>query len=933
MPNFVALDIETTGLDPQREAILEIGAVRFNGRRVEQEWSTLVNPGRRVPTFITQLTGISNQMVAQAPPISDVRAELEDFVGDAVIIGHNVRFDLSFLNRQHLFSFNDSIDTYEMASVLLPNASRYGLGSLASQLVVPLPATHRALDDALVTHGIYLRLHDLAQDLPLELLADIVRLGEQMDWGGYLGFRFALQARSKETIRSRQSGSTFAGLWFGEEIAGRSSPPLSPNPEFVPLDPEEVSSILEYGGEFAHHFPDYEFRSQQVEMVQAVSEALSKQRHLLVEASTGIGKSFAYLIPAALFATANNTRVVISTNTINLQDQLIHKDVPDLQAALGLDFQAAVLKGRTNYLCPRRLEIFHRRGPESAEEMRVLGKILVWMLESHSGDRTQLNLNGPAERDVWHRVSADDDGCTLETCLERTGGACPFYRARLAAQSAHILIVNHALLLADVATGNRVLPEYDYLIIDEGHHLEEASTNALAFRVSQFEVARMLRELGSSSAGTIGWAVNAVEAVLSPSDMAAFNQLASRVTDFAFQFEQLSQQFFSGLDKFLLEIREGQPVGQYAHQERILPASRTQPGWDEVEALWDNAEHALGGLLENLELIARALADLIDVLSEESQDLYNQVTSLFRRFGELRENINGFVFDPQSNSIYWVEVKPDGRMPTLHAAPLHIGPLMERFLWHEKSSVILTSATLTAAGEFDYLRERLQAVDAYELMLGSPFDYENATLLYLANDIPEPKQRSVYQRVVNQSILDLCRRTGGRTLVLFTSYAQLKATSQAISPLLAEDGIVVYEQGEGASSHSLLESFRITEKAVLLGTRAFWEGVDVPGEALSVLVIAKLPFDVPSDPIVAARAETFEDPFYQFTLPEAILRFRQGFGRLIRTQSDRGVVAILDQRVLSKRYGRLFIESLPNCTKHIGPVSDLPRKAENWLNL
>jgi len=205
--------------------------------------------------------------------------------------------------------------------------------------------------------------------------------------------------------------------------------------------------------------------------------------------------------------------------------------------------------------------------------------------------------------------------------------------------------------------------------------------------------------------------------------------------------------------------------------------------------------------------------------------------------------------------------------------------------------------------------------------------------LYLANDIPEPKQRSVCPRMVDQRILDLCRRTGGRTLVLFTSYAQLKATSQAISPLLAEDGIVVYEQGEGASSHSLLESFRITEKAVLLGTRAFWEGVDVPGEALSVLVIAKLPFDVPSDPIVAARAETFEDPFYQFTLPEAILRFRQGFGRLIRTQSDRGVVAILDQRVLSKRYGRLFIESLPNCTKHVGPVSDLPRKAENWLNL
>ena len=933
MPEFVALDIETTGLDPQREAILEIGAVRFNGRRVEQEWSTLVNPGRRVPTFITQLTGINNQMVAHAPPISDVRAELQDFVGDAVIIGHNVRFDLSFLQRYRLFGYNDTIDTYEMASVLMPNANRYGLGPLASQLVVPLPATHRALDDALVTHGVYLRLHEMALDLPLEVLAEIVRMGEQIEWGGYLGFRYALQERSKETIKARQPGQSFAGPWFGEDYDRIGTQFLEPNDEFQALDPEEVSSILEYGGEFSHHFPDYEYRPEQVKMVQAVTDALSMEKHLLVEASTGIGKSFAYLIPAALFAKANNTRVVISTNTINLQDQLIHKDVPDLRSALDLDFQAAVLKGRANYLCPRRLEVFHRRGPETAEEMRVLGKTMVWMLETQSGDRADINLNGPQERDVWRRISADDDACTQETCLNRTGGACPFYRARLAAQSAHILIVNHALLLADVATGSRVLPEYEYLIIDEGHHLENASTNALSYRVTQFEVARMLRELGSSSSGAVGWAVRAVEPLLSPSDTAAFNQIASRITDFAFQFEQLSQQFFSGLDKFLQEIREGEPVGQYAHQERILPATRTQPGWDEVEALWDEAEHALAGMLEHLQMIAQALADLVDVLSEESQDLFNQVSSLFRRFGELRENLNGFVFEPDSNIIYWVEVKPDGRMPSLNAAPLHIGPLMERYLWHEKASVILTSATLTAAGEFDYLRERLLAVDAYELALGSPFDFENAALLYLANDIPEPKQRSGYQRAVNQGILDLCRRTGGRALVLFTSYAQLRATSQAISTLLAEDDIVVFEQGEGASSSSLLESFRSTEKAVLLGTRAFWEGVDVPGDALSVLVITKLPFDVPSDPIVAARAETFEDPFYQFAVPEAILRFRQGFGRLIRTQSDRGVVAVLDQRVLSKRYGRSFIESLPGCTTQVGPLGNLPRAAENWLNL
>jgi DNA polymerase-3 subunit epsilon/ATP-dependent DNA helicase DinG len=283
--------------------------------------------------------------------------------------------------------------------------------------------------------------------------------------------------------------------------------------------------------------------------------------------------------------------------------------------------------------------------------------------------------------------------------------------------------------------------------------------------------------------------------------------------------------------------------------------------------------------------------------------------------------------------VYWAEIPSSGRGLTLQAAPLHIGPLMEKYLWHEKQSIILTSATLTTAGEFDYLRGRLFAEDAYDLSLGSPFDYENSTLLYIPNNIPEPGDRHGHQRAIESAIIHLGKVTGGRMLVLFTSYAQLKQTSQAISSALADQGILIYEQGEGASPHTLLENFKSSERAILLGTRSFWEGVDVPGEALSALVIVKLPFDVPSDPVIAARAETFEDPFHQYALPEAILRFRQGFGRLIRSESDRGIVAILDKRVLTKRYGPLFIASLPQCTQRVGPIQDLPREAATWLNL
>jgi DNA polymerase-3 subunit epsilon/ATP-dependent DNA helicase DinG len=932
MPTLVALDIETTGLDPKKDAILEIGAVRFYGRRVEDEWTTLINPGRAIPPFITQLTGITNEMIAHAPPVIDVLGDLDEFVGDATIVGHNINFDLGFLRKHRLFRLNEALDTYEMASVLVPTASRYNLGALAQRLAVALPATHRALDDARVTHGIFLRLIELAQDLPVELLAEFVQSSEQIDWGGYWGFSFALQERSRSPIRGKKSSPLKTGDWFGDKRR-KAAAALTPRPDLIPLVPDEIASFLEFGGAFSHHFPYFEFRPQQVEMTRVVTQALSEGRHLMVEAGTGVGKSIAYLLPAALWSLQNNSRVVVSTNTINLQDQLIHKDIPDLQSALDLDLRAIVLKGRSNYLCPRRLDNLRRRGPRTPEEMRILGKVLVWMQDSASGDRGEINLNGPAERDVWFRLSAEDEACTTETCLQRTGGGCPFFLAHQAAQGAHLVVVNHALLLADIATGNRVLPEYDYLIIDEAHHLEGATTDALAYRITFQEVERLLRELGGSNSGTLGWALKAVDGLITPSDLGAYSQLIARATDLAFQFDEMTKRFFEALEQFLFEQREGRPIGPYAHQERILPATRHQPAWMEVEAQWEDSRRVLGEMLDILAKLTQALADLTDVLSEEGQDIYSQVSGLFRRFKELLEQLDAFVFNPQPDQIYWTEIQSDGRKLSLHAAPLHIGPLMEKYLWHEKSSVILTSATLTAAGNFDYLRDRLQAADADELSLGSPFDYESSALLYLPNDIPEPADRQAYQRALDYGLIHLCRATGGRALILFTSYAQLRSTAQVLSGSLAEDGILVFEQGEGASSHTLLENFRSAEKAVLLGTRAFWEGVDVPGAALSVLAIAKLPFDVPSDPIVAARAETFEDSFYQYALPEAILRFRQGFGRLIRTQSDRGVVAILDRRVLTKRYGQAFLESLPPCTVQVGPLANLARAAANWLNL
>ncbi len=929
MTSLIAIDIETTGLDQNREAIIEVGAVKFNGRRVEDEFSTLLNPNRHIPEFITGLTGIDDAMVRQAPRMREIAHELEAFVGNAPVVGHNVRFDLGFLQQAGLFQFNEVIDTYELASVLMPSASRYNLGALGQQLGIPLPATHRALDDARVTHAVYVRLFEMAKELPLDTLAEIVRLGEPIEWDAGWVFQQVMRARTKEGVQAKRVHKT-ASPASAFDSAPKEYPPLQRNESPIPIDPEEAASILEYGGPFSQYFESYEHRPEQVEMLRAVANALSNGNHLMVEAGTGVGKSFAYLIPAALFAMQNNTRVVVSTNTINLQDQLIKKDIPDLCAALDIDLRAAVLKGRVNYLCPRRLQYARQHGPANKDELRVLAKILVWQLENQSGDRNEINLTGQAEREVWSRLSADDDNCNAETCMARTGGLCPFHRARQAAQAAHVLIVNHALLLSDIATGSKVLPEYDYVIVDEAHHMESATTSALSFRLTQFDMERMTREIGGSSAGALGQLLTATHDSLRPSDFGLLQQKVKRATDQAFRLEQLSREFFSVLNDFAYLQREGQPHTNYAWQLRIVPATRTLPGWEQVEIAWDQAGETMHLLLASLSELYKDMASLYSDGHDELEDPMSNLSNLIRRMTEAEAAANGMIVKPSNEVIYWIEINPRGDKISLNAAPLRVGPLVEKYLWHEKASVVLTSATLTTHGEFQYMRNTLNADEADELTLGSPFDYESSTLLYIANDIPEPNLNG-YQQSLDRGLVQLARASGGRMLVLFTSYAALKKTAQAITGPLAKDEIYVFEQGEGASPNALLESFKSTGRAVLLGTRSFWEGVDVPGEALSVVVITKLPFDVPSDPLIAARSELYEDPFNEYYLPEAILKFRQGFGRLIRTASDRGVVVILDRRVLTKQYGRLFLESLPQCTARQGPTTNLPREAARWL--
>jgi len=393
--------------------------------------------------------------------------------------------------------------------------------------------------------------------------------------------------------------------------------------------------------------------------------------------------------------------------------------------------------------------------------------------------------------------------------------------------------------------------------------------------------------------------------------------------------------FFESLALFTQEF-SGPSRGSYARRMRVDSGLRTQPGWDEVEITWDNASAYFAELIDGLSGLADDLTGLESLQLPDLDDLYGHVVGVVRRLGETTDQLNQLVFESSDEQVCWISTGPEEETLSLHVAPLYVGTLVQEHLFLKKRAVIMTSATLRVAESFDFMRERLHAWEAAELAVGSPFDYANSTLFYLVEDIPEPCQPSQpghqeYQRALETGLAALVKAMQGRTMALFTSYRQLRATARAITGRLAREGISVLEQGDGTSRRQLLESFKNNPRSVLMGTRSFWEGVDVPGEALSCLAIVRLPFGVPTDPLYAARAEQFDNPFFDYFVPEAVLRFMQGFGRLIRTRSDRGVVAVFDKRLLTKSYGPAFLDSLPGPTVRRGVMESLPVAAARWV--
>ncbi len=992
--SYVALDIETTGLDTTRDRITEIGMVRFTRDGVEATYSQLVNPERAIPLRVQQLTGIAPADVAAAPHFNSLRLEIEEFIGPATVVGQNIGFDLSVLGRQGLTPPGEVIDTLELARLVDPGHRDHSLGALAQRYGVETPSAHRALADAETTRAVFLALYARTEALPGDLIAELIALSGGMAWSPAGVLREIAAARSATAAplpspagRERPAAPVAATPAAAEAAPGAGEPSqLDILAEGAPLD-ELALSVLAAGERNPQPFGVWEERPEQAGMTRAVARTLADGGQLVVEAGTGTGKSLAYLIPAALHALSGGGRAIVSTNTINLQEQLIEQDVPAtrllLRDALGEEAAAALrvttLKGRRNYLCRRRLaqeRAAGAAGPGSAAAgaitseagaaaNRLLARLLVWLRTTQTGDRSELRV-GPGEESAWSYFSAEGEDClSSRSCPYVRDGSCFLLRARRRAEAAHIVIANHALLLSDMAAGGTVLPHADALIVDEGHHLEDAATQHLgaAVRVSSFtDLLERVHRLGPRGAdqGVAGAARAAMAAAPGtllrddPAGAALRADLAGQLHDIAPAVSQAAvaiEQFFAGLGDFAHD--HASAAGRSDERLRLTAGVRAQPAWSGIEARWDTVFSALrdvDAVLAALEetiaevaaLVAGADLEAIDpgaatgsAAGESAQDAWDglaaEIATVRAALAARCEQAGDLLTRHDAATVTWLDSGRRSEFAALHAAPLAVGALLEDGLFGPRRASVVTGATLAVDNTFDFVQERLGLPEAAGALFGSPFDYRRAVRLLLPRDMPAPSERT-YQGALEESLIDLAMAARGRTLALFTSHGALRAAARGVRAALEEAGIVVLAQGVDGSPARVLQALRENPRSLVLGTASLWEGVDIPGDTVSVVVIARLPFAVPTDPVQAARSEQYDNPFGRYAVPQAITRFRQGFGRLIRRKDDRGVVVVLDGRISSKRYGESFLRSLPPLTIERLPRHALGGSVEAWLS-
>lgn len=645
--------------------------------------------------------------------------------------------------------------------------------------------------------------------------------------------------------------------------------------EFV----ERVRAIFSPSGLLAQA-KNFEYRPEQQEMAAAVARVLEEERHLVIEAGTGVGKSLSYLAPSILFALEQKKKAVISTHTINLQEQLLHKDIPILKKILPVEFEAALMKGRANYLCPRRLQRARQQAGElfTTSEQAELARLADWARTTADGSLSDLSM--APDPKVWAQVCSEAHICTGKTCGQHSN--CFFQQARKRLLAADLIVINHTLLFMLLGSPEEqeeretgYLFPNDFVVFDEAHTVEQTASRQIGLSISQYGLRATIQRLYNARTRKGLFTVTR--------DAAGVTLAAALAEDV--------EKFFHAIEE-RCDFRKSREVR--AREAEFVP---------------DTISPRLIALQARIAEVVRRTED--EFLKAELQELG-------RRIQEARAGIVTFLEQSARGHVYWIErTGKTAQLLSLHAAPIDIAPVLQRMLFRDGCCCVMTSATL-AVGQADlaYFRRRIGGIEAEALQLGSPFDFRAQMKLFVVQKMPDPRD-GAYHEALAHWVAHFVEETDGRAFVLFTSYRGMQQLAEEMQPFFTRKKMNLLVQGVGAPRGRLLEQFKTTPRSVLFGTDSFWMGVDVPGDALSNVIITRLPFAVPDTPLMEAKLELIQerggDPFTEYSLPEAILKLRQGVGRLIRTKSDSGIVVILDNRVVTKPYGRAFLKALPSC--------------------
>jgi ATP-dependent DNA helicase DinG len=707
--------------------------------------------------------------------------------------------------------------------------------------------------------------------------------------------------------------------------------------EIRPLDGRALASLVSAGGRFGSCIPGYEERDGQKEMIREVCEAFNGDALALIEAGTGIGKSVAYLIPAIEWSLVNRERVVVSTNTINLQEQLIHKDIPDLQRALGKGFSYLLMKGRSNYVCLNRVDEIRRdlNAFLDDEELDQFERIAEWTERTDDGSLSDLVfVPKPA---LWEKINSGSETCLGGSCGHF--GRCFVNRVKRKAVTANLVITNHHYLLADaflLETGASILPSYDRVVIDEAHNLEDSATSFFTKTLTLSAAVRMLNRLYGEGKRARGYFP-----FLHRQGLAGDETRFEELVDLVRKAKAASCELFAGIGELFAQPGEAEAAdgshggvpGERGDRFAVIEMG------EELLAhrLWkDTLGRGFGFFRSSLGELAGRLGELCGDLEKSGEEkAAKQLSGFCARIVDIIKTVDLFLSETDRDYARWMEKR---REASVRVALVEIGPTLRELLFGRVKTAVLTSATLTVAGSFDFTRARLAlgrdlAKESREAVIPSPFDYDRQMAVLLPTDVVEP-DRPGFIDALARSALTILHKTRGKAFVLFTSHRTMNEIYERTRPELEKAGFLVFRQGS-ESRRSLLDRFKGDVHSILFGTESFWEGVDVPGEALECVIIAKLPFKVPTEPIVRARLERLRenggDPFLAYSLPSAAMKLKQGVGRLIRNKTDKGIVVILDKRVQTRRYGQVFLDSLQGGTRLTGSLDEILSRCDGFL--